>query len=167
MERPNGADERTEGAPSLPRVHRSRVDLWLVAVVVYISFWLLQLAIDLFVDSRWPWLEIPAAVLLVALTASFFWAILGLRYEVGPDEVAVRCPPFEGRIPVEEIREVRRVYNVRPGPALSVNRLLVACRDPEDDTLLSPRDIREFLEDLQAADPGLIETREGLERAGT
>lgn len=145
-------------------VHRSRVDLWVVAVWVYASFWLFHLALELFDSPRLPLLEIPAGVALIAVGLGFLWVVVALRYEIGDGEVVVRCVPFTGRVPFDEIEEVRPVYGLHPGPALSVNRLLLACRDPRNDTVVSPRDKREFLDDLERAVPELVPTDDGLVR---
>ena len=63
-------------------------------------------------------------------------------------------PPFRPRIPLEEISAVRESNSVRSGPALSMDRLEIACSNGRV-LLISPGDKAGFLAALRRRAPQL------------
>ena len=116
----------------------------LSSVAPYISMWV-------FVGT----LTIPVLMLLF---------LLPLRYFLTADELAIHSGLLRWRIPVESILRVSRARGLRPGPALSLERLRVDYQKGNRTTSahVSPVDRVGFMAELASADRGLV----GVEGGG-
>ena len=90
-----------------------------------------------------------------------------LYYKITSDDLVVRCGLLVNQqIPLSAIVLVQPTRNPLSAPALSLDRLRVACliRGREKFTLISPTDKPAFLRDLAAASEGLRWNGQCLER---
>ncbi len=110
----------------------------------------------------------PVVVLLVMLL-SFSWTLLAILalsamlswwlwsstgYEIEDGELRVRCWVLRRRVPVGEIRRVRRTRNVKASCALAVERLEITLRDGST-FFVSPADEGGFVAELKRTNPGI------------
>ncbi|HVS76196.1 MAG TPA: PH domain-containing protein [Steroidobacteraceae bacterium] len=96
---------------------------------------------------------IPAGI--VALVAVIVcWIFLATYYELEGDRLLTRCGPFTWSIPLADVTDVRESSSVRSGPALSLDRLQVTCRDGRA-LLISPADKAGFMAALRRRAPHL------------
>lgn len=129
-----------------PTTYRSKIDTWLVAVVLA--------AIASVVYSSFQALAAPApgAVLVVVLALLVSiglpaWLILATHYTLTATELRIRSGPFRWTVPLGQIVSVTPTRNPLSSPALSLDRLRIEY-GPGKRIMISPRDRDLFLRDL-------------------
>lgn len=99
--------------------------------------------------------EGSTAGLVINLATVVFIAVLfaGIRYEIREGTLYVHGSFLvKLRIPIREIRSIRRSYNPLASPAGSLRRLAVRYGE-NGMTLISPRDEAGFIQNLRALNP--------------
>lgn len=124
----------------------SKIDLWVGSVLALAPAILLLEAF--FLHSRMIWL-VAASVFVV-----YGLFVFPTNYELGPDALIVRSGLIRRSIPYHEIRQVRASRSPLSSPALSMDRLAIACGSSRT-ILISPRDRAAFLRDLSTRIPDL------------
>jgi hypothetical protein len=56
-------------------------------------------------------------IIMIAVILFVGWIWFGTAYEILDDELKVRCGPFRQRIPLQEIREIKRTRSPLSSPA--------------------------------------------------
>ena len=124
-------------------VFRSKIDLWLVVLLIGIPVALVQFFLE---DTG---LDESSADLLslgvVAATLIFcLWIYLSTRYTITAEALLVQSGPFSWLIPLREISSVEPTHNPASSPALSLDRLLIRYGSGAE-LMISPRDKSAFM----------------------
>jgi hypothetical protein len=128
-------------------VYRSKVDRWLVVVLVASTIACLVAALASFRAAGGAELVAPLAALLIVLGLPC-WLLATTRYELTDEKLEVTSGPFRWRIPLAQITSITPTSNPLSSPALSLDRLRVAYGSGKS-LLISPKDKRRFIEDLE------------------
>lgn len=111
------------GPVSRPLVFKSRIDTWLL-VVLLSAVAVVVLGIDALAGSgavwRWPLIVVLAAVALLPI-----WILLQTRYLLYDSELRIACGPFRWSVPIDEISNVVETQSRAASPALSLRRLRI------------------------------------------
>lgn len=133
---------------SQPVTFKSRIDTWvLVSILLLISIAVLAIDAVLGIDAAWRWLLV--AVIAVAGGLLPLWILTFTRYELGDQELKVRCGPFTWVVPIHQISAVSRTKSAARGPALSTSRLRVDYGNGQS-VLISPDNRDIFVRSLEA-----------------
>lgn len=133
-------------------LHRSKIDWWLLAVLLFAVGASLFAALDVLSQSTaTAW---SLAVLIVGVGAVLpLWLLSSTHYTLGNGLLLVRSGPFRWKIPVAEITGVTETSNPLSSPALSLDRLCINFGHYQT-LMISPRDKALFIQDLEAARRG-------------
>jgi hypothetical protein len=140
------------------REFRSKVDGWLVVLLVAGLILPLSFVVLPLVAAGGPKILVPLALLL-PVAGFVVWILAATRYTIEGRTLTVRSGPFRWRIEIDAIESVQPSRNPLSSPALSIDRLEIR-RGGRLAMLVSPADKAAFLRALAAASPGL-EPREG------
>ncbi|MGX5915092.1 PH domain-containing protein [Aliidiomarina sp. Khilg15.8] len=135
---------------NMDKIHGSKVDNWLLLLVVAVAIFVLLLATMLSLRGA-GWLGL---VLLMLGAVAPMWIVMATRYHITEEELRVRAGPFSWRIPLAQIKEVSACHSSRPAPALSRERLQITYGKGKQ-LMISPQDRYGFIFDLGVIDtPG-------------
>jgi hypothetical protein len=93
-----------------------------------------------------------AFLLMIAVILFIGWIWFGTGYEVSQDELKIRCGPFRQRIPLQEIREVKRTRSPLSAPACSLDRMEITYGMSKR-VMISPADKEGFIKLLIERSP--------------
>lgn len=134
----------------MDKLHASKVDNWLLLLVVAVAVFVLLLATMLSLRGA-GWLGL---LLLVAGAVVPMWIVMSTRYHITENELRVRAGPFRWRIPLAQIKEVSACHSSAIAPALSRERLKIRYGKGQQ-LMISPQDRYGFIFDLGVTDtPG-------------
>lgn len=123
-------------------VFRSKIDLWLLAVIsAATAFPLLQVVAALRNGSN----LLPHLLIFVLLAGFFLWLLLSTKYTVTGDALVVQSGPFRWRIVKSEITKIVPSKSIISSPALSLDRLRIDYARGRGSILISPKDKAGFL----------------------
>jgi membrane protein YdbS with pleckstrin-like domain len=123
-------------------VFRSKVDGWLVAVIVGITTVVLEFFVEDFGVNGWG---ADLALLIVAgVLALIAWIYATTRYTISANNLLVRAGPFSWVIPIGEITRIEPTRNPASSPALSLDRLMIHYGFG-DELMVSPADKQGFM----------------------
>jgi membrane protein YdbS with pleckstrin-like domain len=105
-------------------VFRSKVDLWLVALVVGIPVLVLEFMFE-GIGSGDGGADLVALAIVVIALAFFLWLYFSTRYTITPEVLVVKSGPFSWIIPLREITKIEPTRNPASSPALSLDRLMI------------------------------------------
>lgn len=131
---------------SAPITYRSRIDTWLVAVIVA------AIASVIYSSVQALTAPVPGTVLIVVLVllvsiALPAWLFLATHYTLTATELRIRSGPFRWTVPLRDIVSVTPTRNPLSSPALSLDRLRIEYGSGRW-IMISPRDRDGFLRDL-------------------
>lgn len=130
-------------------VYRSKVDAWLVAVLV--TSVIASMVGAMFVVPVRPPLTWALAALIAGVGVFLpLWLLNSTRYSLLAGELLIRCGPFRWRIPLAGITGITPTSNPVSSPALSLDRLRIDY-GTGDSLMISPRDKAGFIRELEAA----------------
>ncbi|MGE0796997.1 MAG: PH domain-containing protein [Lautropia sp.] len=129
-------------------VHRSKIDRWLLLIIVF------AIAASLYASIELVRAGPPAARWTLLLTVGLgvvlpLWLLLDTRYLLRPDRLAIRCGPFRWQVPIAEIEAIVPTRNPLSSPALSLDRLRIDYGRGRS-IMISPQHRQRFLEELDA-----------------
>jgi PH (Pleckstrin Homology) domain-containing protein len=128
-------------------VFRSKVDLWLVVVIVAVPIMLLDYILDgLNIPDKFA--ELSALTIVIAVLGLLSWLYFSTRYTISGDFLLVKAGPFAWVIPIEDIVSVEPTRNPSSGPALSLDRLLIRYGHSAE-LIISPKDKFGFMKELK------------------
>ena len=128
-------------------VFRSKVDLWLVVVIVAVPIMLLDYILDgLNIPDKFA--ELSALAIVIAVLGLLSWLYFSTRYTISGDFLLVKAGPFSWVIPIEDIVSVEPTRNPSSGPALSLDRLLIRYGHSAE-LIISPKDKAGFMKELK------------------
>lgn len=99
------------------------------------------------VDKPWVALALLPALGLCG------WMWFGTSYTITEETLETRCGPFRESVRLKEIRKVAASRSLMSGAALSLDRISITHGRFGGETLISPRERREFLLELSARCP--------------
>jgi hypothetical protein len=141
----------------MPIVHRSKIDTWLLVLVVFAmgaaAFGAIS-AIAAGGPGLW-WAVLLPAVVGIGLP---FWVLTSTTYTLDDDILLVRSGPFRWKVPVHEIASITPTSNPLSSPALSLDRLRINYGDGRS-IMVSPQDKEKFIRDIEAAQGTRYSTR--------
>lgn len=138
---------------SSPNVFRSKIDWWLVLLVVAAPGW--PIANDWI--SRGTAAPPPTFWFTLAIWGSIVVAFIPTRYVIEGRTVAIRCGLTCWEFlafSVDDVQSVRPTHNPLSAPALSLDRLRVDLGF-HGSTLISPKDKAGFLQAIASLNPQL------------
>lgn len=127
-------------------VFRSKVDIWLVVVLVGLPVVILEFFLD-GIGLSDPAVNVLALLIVVFVLGLVFWLFLTTRYTLTDEFLMIRCGPFSWAIALDEITHIEATRNPFSSPALSLDRL--AIRYGGGELLISPADKAQFMLDLK------------------
>src|SRR5258706_11360067 len=111
----------------LEQLYRSKVDAWLVVVLVGVPVGMVDFLLDgVGIDDRVATLLILGVI--VAILGFFLWLCARTRYSIIGEFLSVKSGPFSWMIPIDEITSIEPTHNPASSPALSLDRLVVRYR---------------------------------------
>jgi hypothetical protein len=90
--------------------------------------------------------------IMIAVILFVGWIWFGTGYEISDDELKIRCGPFRQRIPLQEIREIKRTRSPLSAPACSLDRMEIKYGKSKQ-VMISPADREGFIKMLIEKSP--------------
>jgi membrane protein YdbS with pleckstrin-like domain len=139
--------------PARPMRFKSKVDSWLVAVVIVTG--MAALAAGAVVLREGAPGGLLTMLLLVALVVALpIWLLAATDYAFEQTALRIRSGPFRWTIRLDEIRSVQPTRNPLSSPALSLDRLRITYGGGKF-IMISPEDKAGFLQELRKRCPGV------------
>lgn len=132
-----------------PITYPSKVDAWLVAVIV-IGF-AVAIIVALGSGTPWPWILAVFAPLILLM----FVLLLTNRYTVDGDRLIVRDSLFHKKAyNIMDIVSITPTHNPLSAPAASLDRIAIRFKN-HDEILLSPKGKDLFYDHLKKVNPNI------------
>ena len=132
-------------------VFRSKIDLWLLIVLIAAAVFPLTQAISA-LQHGISW--IPHALILGLLAGGLLWLLRSTNYTVDQKTLVIQSGPFRWLIPKDEITRVVPSKSIISSPALSLDRLRIDYGGGRNSILVSPKDKTGFLKAVAATTNG-------------
>lgn len=132
-------------------IFRSRVDRRFKWIGLLMPWLALLTLLGVQPGNRMLW--IPVGLVSLA-TVLICWILISTYYELSHGQLVAHCGPFAWRIALADISSIRESSSMRSGPALSMDRLEIACRDGRV-LVISPADKAGFITALRRSAPNL------------
>lgn len=123
------------------KIHRSKVDLWLIVILAASILMPLGLAV------LFPSTFLITFLILAPVLALIVWLFTTTKYEIKGDDLYISSGPVKLSFPVSQITSVKDSRDPLSSPALSLDRLEISYADGKR-TLISPKDKSGFLSDI-------------------
>jgi hypothetical protein len=91
-------------------------------------------------------------IIMIAVILFIGWIWFGTGYEILDDGLKIRCGPFRKRIPLQEIREIKRTRSPLSSPACSLDRMEIKYGKSKR-VMISPADQEGFIKMLTGKSP--------------
>jgi hypothetical protein len=91
-------------------------------------------------------------IIMIAVILFVGWIWFGTGYEILDDELRIRCGPFRQRIPLQEIKEIRKTRSPLSAPACSLDRMEIEYGNSKR-VMISPADKEGFIRLLVGKSP--------------
>jgi membrane protein YdbS with pleckstrin-like domain len=105
-------------------VFRSKVDIWLIALVIGIPLLVLEFVFEgTGVGERGE--DLLALTIVIAVLALFAWVYATTRYTITETHLFVKSGPFSWVIPIADIVRIEPTRSPASSPALSLDRLRI------------------------------------------
>ncbi len=132
----------------MEKTYRSKVDLWIVVVIVFA----VACSVAPFFQEGQPLLGIAIGI---AATLVFVWMLRSTRYIVRGDVLVIKsCFLSYGTWRIADIESIRPTHNPLSAPAASLDRLEIRFIGRRS-VLVSPRRKQEFIAHLLALNPNI------------
>ena len=128
-------------------VYRSRIDVWLIVVVVGVPVMVLDFLLDGISTDDWL-ANLLALLVVVTVLGLFAWFYWSTRYSISGAFLLVRSGPFSWVIPIEDITSIEPTRNATSSPAFSLDRLLIRYGHGAQ-LMISPKDKTQFIAELK------------------
>ena len=90
--------------------------------------------------------------IMIAVVLFVGWIWFGTGYEISDDKLKIRCGPLRQRIPLQEIREIKRTRSPLSAPACSLDRMEIKYGNSKR-VMISPADKEAFIKLLMEKSP--------------
>lgn len=137
----------------MERVYKSRIARWYL--------WMCVVLAAAFVGSlalcyRTTWVLLIDVAVVGVTVALMFDMLLHTDYTIKRDKLIIRCGVlFRMTLPISRIKEIAHKSTILSSPALSAKRIGLRY-DRKNRVYISPKDQKEFIEDLKALNPDII-----------
>jgi len=128
------------------KTHRSKIDLWLIAVLAT------SLLLPLGLTVIFPSTLLLTLIILSPVLGLFLWLFSTTKYEIRGANLYISSGPVKFNFPIGEITSVKATRNLLSSPALSLDRLEIKYGSGKT-TLVSPKDKSNFLSDIGWIEP--------------
>ncbi len=91
-------------------------------------------------------------IIMVAVILFVGWIWFWTGYEISDDELKIRCGPFRQRIPLQEIKEIKKTRSPFSAPACSLDRMEIKYGKSKR-VMISPADKEGFIKLLVGKSP--------------
>ena len=91
-------------------------------------------------------------IIMVAVILFVGWVWFGTGYEISDDELKIRCGPFRQRIPLQEIKEIKKTRSPLSAPACSLDRMEIKYGKSKR-VMISPADKENFINTIVEKSP--------------
>jgi len=91
-------------------------------------------------------------IIMIAVILFVGWIWFGTGYEISDDELKIRCGPFRQRIPLQEIKEIKKTRSPLSSPACSLDRMEIKYGKSKR-LMISPADKEGFIKMLTGRVP--------------
>ena len=137
------------------KTYKSKVDLWIailliLVVVLGIYFTILSIFFSVSVKES---IGLGITGILMILSVLIF---IPVNYTLLESQLLIRFGLFRYRINYQDIRSVKKTFNLLSSPALSLKRIEIQYSKGLGFTLISPNDIESFVKNLSVKCPHLI-----------
>jgi len=124
----------------------SRKDRWL-SIIIWGTILVCILTIILIsVDGKSFVFDLFFALLMIGLILFILSIYFNTYYEISEQDVFIRSGIMKQRIPLESIKEMKKVTDILSSPALSSKRILIKHRKSYIGVQISPLDRDEFID---------------------
>ena len=131
----------------MSRIYRSKVDTWLVAVLV--PAMVAAGVVGLMAFAAGTLVAVSYGAFIVAVGVALpWWLLRATHYTFAGGALVIRSGPFKWRVPVAEITHVSPTSNPLSSPALSLDRLRIEYGRKRW-IMISPLDREDFLRELE------------------
>jgi len=93
-------------------------------------------------------------IIMIAVILFIGWIWFGTGYEILENEIKIRCGPFRQRIPLHEIREIKRTRSPLSAPACSLDRMEIKYGKSKR-VMISPADKENFIKTIIEKSPSI------------
>jgi hypothetical protein len=93
-------------------------------------------------------------IIMVAVILFVGWIWFGTGYEISDGELKIRSGPFRQRIPIQEIREIKKTRNPLSSPACSLDRMEIKYGQSKR-VMISPADKENFIKTIIEKSPSI------------
>lgn len=128
-------------------IYRSKVDSWLVVVLVIGMLISVGASISVFLAGGLAYWWVVALALVIAAFPA--WILLSTKYTLDDELLLVQSGPLKWRVPVAEISRITPTHNPLSSPALSLDRLRIDYGNGKA-IMISPLEKEQFIADLEA-----------------
>lgn len=131
----------------MKRVYRSKIDSWILAILVVAMGVCLYASYQAFNGEEgafWP----VMLTLLVGVGLPL-WLVVDTRYVIETQRLLIRCGPFRWKVPLRDITSMEPSRNPLSSPALSLDRIRIEYGTGRS-IMISPRDKQKFIEAVEA-----------------
>lgn len=91
-------------------------------------------------------------IIMIAVILFVGWIWFGTGYEILDDELRIRCGPFRQRIPLQEIKEIKKTRSPLSAPACSLDRMEIKYGKSKR-VMISPADKENFINTIVEKSP--------------
>ena len=91
-------------------------------------------------------------IIMIAVILFVGWIWFGTGYEISDDKLRIRCGPFRQRIPLQEIKEIRKTRSPLSAPACSLDRMEIGYGKSKR-VMISPADKENFIKTIVEKSP--------------
>jgi hypothetical protein len=91
-------------------------------------------------------------IIMVAVILFVGWIWFWTGYEISDDELKIRCGPFRQRIPLQEIKEIKKTRSPLSAPACSLDRMEIKYGKSKR-VMISPADKENFINTIVEKSP--------------
>lgn len=133
-------------------VYKSKIDVWLVCLVIILSV-ISVLPVILFAFS---WIAVFLAVVLFAFVTYVF---LSTKYVITDDILNIKCGfLINEKVRIMDIVKIVPDKSILSAPAASLDRIGIYVTKQRTPIVISPKDKKQFIEDLKSINPNIIST---------
>ncbi len=139
--------------------YRSKIDLWLGALLILAVLVLLISVLQIAVSGASWWAILLQGTLLLGLGIFTLSLLTNTYYTISDESIFVRSGPFRWNIPMEEVNLIEPSRKAWSSAALSLDRLYIEYGGGNDSgnsgIYISPVDKARFMRDAAERDPNL------------
>ncbi len=136
------------------KTYKSKVDLWIAIILVLIVVLGIYFTIlSIFFSASFKeGLGLGITGILMILSVIIF---LPVNYTLLESQLLIRFGLFRHKINYQDIKSVKKTFNLLSSPALSLKRIEIQYSKGIGFTLISPNDLESFVKDLSLKCPDL------------